>query len=130
MELDTPQIKRALDEVEFLRSRLSNLQDSIASSLDERRAKETMVDYLHTLYALIDKEHNLYVRFSLIDSVESHLAILKLDGYKMMDLMGEVEVDALTMIYPKIKENLLEVIVETSGEEFDPEDLDEGFNIW
>jgi len=129
MSLNTPQIKRALDEVEFLRARLFNLQEHVAS-LGKREAKEAMVDYLHTLYALVDKEHNLYTRFSLIDSVESRIAILSLDAYKMMDLMGEVEVDSLSKVYPELKQNLLEVIKEASGEEFDTDDLQDDFNIW
>jgi len=129
MSLDTPQIKRALDEVEFLRARLFHLQEQTAS-LHGRKAKEVMVDYLHTLYALVDKEHNLYTRFSLMDSVESHIAILNLDAYKMMDLIGEIEKDSLSRVYPEMKKNLLDVIKDATGEDFDIDDFQDDFNIW
>jgi len=129
MSLDTPQIKRELDEAEFLRERLFNLQ-AVLEFNNEDGGASTMIDYLHTLYALIEKEHVIYTRFCLIDTVEAHRAIAKLDAYKMMDLLGEIDEKNLATIYPTLKKNLKEVIKETSGDDFNDEDFEDDFNIW
>ena len=60
--VEQPFLKSAIDEAQAMRDRLVSLGPSFAL-LD----KEGMIEYLHTLYALVDKEHVIYTRLSLTD---------------------------------------------------------------
>ena len=116
-------LKRAQEEADFLRDRLFNLQERV-SAQPERG--ESHIDYLHTLYALIDKEHSIYVRLKLIDTPEAHRAIEDLDGYKILSFLpkGEEEDLNVSTVYPTVKQELVLLIKEISGEDFDPLDFE------
>ena len=120
MSINSPFYKRAVEEADFLRDRLVKLQDRLS---DEPNMGDTHVDYLHTLYALIDKEHSIFTRLKLIDTVESHLAIRKLDAYKIVDLIHADDVD-INNVYPIVKSELIDLIKQVSGEDWHPEDFD------
>ena len=123
MSLNSPYYKRAVEEADFLRDRLFKLQERLA---EEPNMSDTHIDYLHTLYALIDKEHSIYTRLKLIDTTESHRAIEKLDGYKIIGFLPKDEQDELNVstIYPAVKEELVALIKEVSGDDWDPSDFD------
>ena len=123
MSLNSPYYKRAVEEADFLRDRLFKLQERLA---EEPNMTDTHIDYLHTLYALIDKEHSIFTRLKLIDTVESHLAISNLDAYKIIAFLPATERSKMTPdeLYPAVKKELIELIKEMSGDDWHPEDFD------
>ena len=126
MSLNTPFYKRAVEEADFLRSRLFKLQERL---VDQPSMSDAHVDYLHTLYALIDKEHSIFTRLKLIDTVESHLAIKELDAFRIVDLLQTDDVD-INNVYPIVKSELIDLIKQVSGEEWNPEDFDIDDEDW
>ena len=113
-------LRRAQEEADFLRDRLIKLQERLS---EQPNMGDLHVDYLHTLYALIDKEHSIFTRLKLIDTVESHLAIQELDAYKIVGLLHADDVD-INNVYPIIKSELIDLIKQVSGDEWDPDDFD------
>ena len=120
MSLDTPQFQQALEEAEFLRDRLYKLQDRLEGAPTRG---ELHVDYLHTMYALIDKEHSIYTRLSLIDSTEARRMINQLDACKVVGLLRDDEV-TMKNVYPVVKGELIELIKQVSGDDWDPSDFE------
>jgi len=123
MSLNTPQYQRATEEADFLRKRLYALQEQVER---EDSYGDAHLDYLHTLYALIDKEHSIFTRLKLIDSTESRRAIEYLDAYKIISFLPptEQEITTPSQIYPMVKSELIELIKEVSGDDWHPEDFD------
>jgi len=126
MSLNSPFYKRAVEEADFLRSRLFKLQERLT---DQPSMSDAHVDYLHTLYALIDKEHSIFTRLKLIDTVESHLAIKELDAFRIVDLLQTDDVD-INNVYPIVKSELIDLIKQVSGEEWNSEDFDIDDEDW
>ena len=120
MSLNTPQFQQALEEAEFLRDRLYKLQDRLEGAPTRG---ELHVDYLHTMYALIDKEHSIYTRLKLIDTIEAKRRIVELDAYKVVGLLNADDV-SIDNVYPVVKKELVELIKQVSGDDWDPEDFD------
>ena len=120
MSLDTPQFQQALEEAEFLRDRLYKLQDRLEGAPTRG---ELHVDYLHTMYALIDKEHSIYTRLKLIDTIEAKRRIVELDAYKVVGLLNADDV-SIDNVYPVVKKELVELIKQVSGDDWNPEDFD------
>jgi hypothetical protein len=118
-----------MEEADFLRDRLMNLQERLEGS---SQAGDTHIDYLHTLYALIDKEHSIFTRLKLIDSFESRRAIENLDSYKIIAFLPAAEQAVMTPaeLYPAVKEELIELIKEMSGDDWHPEDFDIDDEDW
>ena len=79
--LEAPHVQRSLEEASFLRERLINLTDRLqeSSGLDVQIALE----YLHTLHALVEKEHMLHTRFRLSNDQEALIAASELDGARI-----------------------------------------------
>jgi len=119
MSFSSPYYDRAQEEAEFLRHRLDKLQDKMSGGLDP----ELHADFLHTLYALIDKEHSMLTRLQLINTAESRREIEKLDAYKVVGLINSDDV-TIGNVYPTVKKELISLIKNTTGEDFDPEDFD------
>jgi len=119
MSYDTPQFRQAMEEADFLRERLLKTHAKLEK---EPQHLEVYCDYLHTMYALIDKEHSIYTRLKLIDSEESRAAIEMLDAHKIAGMLLDDSI-SIHNIYPKVKEELIDLIKEVSGDDFDPEDF-------
>jgi len=127
MSIDTPQFRRALEEADFLKERLFKLQERVVKTDD----LDSYLDYLHTLYALIDKEHCIYTRLKLIGTEEALAAISVLDGHKVLTIMGDNVKDvSVGQVYPEVKKELIDLIRETSGDDWDPEDFDIDDEDW
>ncbi len=120
MSLDTPQFKQAMEEADFLRKRLTKLQDRMEL---QPHGGPTHIDYLHTMYALIDKEHSIYTRLSLIDTTEAKRMINQLDACKVVGLLGDDEV-TMRNVYPVVKGELIELIKQVSGDDWDSSDFE------
>ena len=111
--LDSPQVQQGLEESNFLRDRLIRQTEIVMATMGEDR--EVAIEYLHTLYALIEKEHGLYTRFRLSNDSEALLAASQLDGAKVAaDLPEFVNADEF---YRKLKEDLKQAIFEVTGED-------------
>ena len=78
--LNAPYVKRSIEEMEFLRQRLLKQTDIVLNG--KVAEQDAALEYLHTLYALADKEHTLYTRLRLSDDVEALVAASQLDGAK------------------------------------------------
>ena len=120
MSLDTPQFQQAMEEAEFLRNRLYKLQDRLEGAPTRG---ELHVDYLHTMYALIDKEHSIFTRLKLIDTIEAKRRIAELDAFKVVGLLNADDVN-INNVYPVVKQELIALIKQVSGDDWDPEDFD------
>ena len=127
MSLDTPQFKRALEEAQFLRRRLYKIQSNLEGSPN---GAEILVDYLHTMYALIDKEHMIYTRLALIDTPEAKAAIEKLDAWQVVALMDDHDDVDIRTVYPIVKGELVDLIKRVSGDDWDPDDFDIDDEDW
>lgn len=79
--LESPQVKRAIEEANFLRDRLINQTQIVLDTRGED--KEIACEYLHTLYALVEKEHSIYTRLRLSNDQEALIAASELDGSKI-----------------------------------------------
>ena len=120
MSLDTPQFQQAMEEAEFLRNRLYKLQDRLEGAPTRG---ELHVDYLHTMYALIDKEHSIFTRLKLIDTIEAKRRIAELDAFKVVGLLNADDVN-INNVYPVVKQELIALIKQVSGDDWDPDDFD------
>ena len=75
--MESPHVKRAYEEALFLRERLIKQMEAIAlGDLD----LEQSIEYMHTLYALVEKEHSLHTRLRLSNDTEALVAASELDG--------------------------------------------------
>ena len=84
---DSPQVKQGIEEAEFLKARLLKQTELIVrSNLDD---EELAIEYLHTLYALVDKEHGLYTRYRLSGDVEALIAASEMDGSKIASMHSD-----------------------------------------
>ena len=55
--LDAPYVQRSIEEAEFLKARLLNQTEIVLNTKGEDL--QVALDYFHTLYALVEKEHML-----------------------------------------------------------------------
>ena len=79
--LDSPHVKRSIDQINFLRDRVIEQTHVVLNTRGED--KEVAIEYLHSLYALVDQEHNLHTRLRLSDDSEALIAAAELDGSKI-----------------------------------------------
>ena len=76
--MDSPHVQRAYEEALFLRERLIKQMETIASGKD--LDLDMSIEYMHTLYALVEKEHSLHTRLRLSNDTEALVAAAELDG--------------------------------------------------
>lgn len=79
--LDAPHVKRSIEEATFLRNRLIEQTENVLNTRGED--KEVALEYLHTLYALVEKEHLIHTRLRLSNDQEALMAASQLDGSKI-----------------------------------------------
>jgi hypothetical protein len=119
--LEAPHVKIALDEITFLRERL-NEQARIILTVDAYD-KGFACEYLHTLFALTDKEHALYTRFRLSDDAEALQAASLLDGPQIAAKSGEYRNG--DHFYRELKKGIKDAL-----SKLDDVDMDEPFQLW
>ena len=119
--LDAPYVQRSMEEAEFLKARLLNQTEIVLNTKGEDL--QVALDYLHTLYALVEKEHMLYTRFMLSDDMEAHIAASKLDGAKIATEDNNFANG--DQFYRALKEDIKNALTK-----LDDTDLDEPFEIW
>ena len=118
--LDSPHVKQSMEETEFLRSRLAELSDLLNRS--GGTDVEVALEYLHTVYGLVDKEHSLWTRFRLSNDTEALIAAAELDGAKIAaEDSNFINGDHF---YRKLKDDIRNAL-----SQLDDTDLDEPFDI-
>ena len=112
---DSPQVQQGLEEIEFLRTRMIRQTEIVLATQGED--KEMAIEYLHTLFALVEKEHGLYTRFRLSNDSEALIAASELDGAKVAASHPEfVNADSF---YRGLKGDIKRALIEISGEDLD-----------
>ena len=76
--MESPHVQRAYEETHFLRERLIKQMEVISSG--KELDLEMSIEYMHTLYALVDKEHSLHTRLRLSNDTQALVAASELDG--------------------------------------------------
>ena len=76
--MESPHVQRAIEETYFLRERLIKQMEILGSG--KELDLEMSIDYMHTLYALVEKEHSLHTRLRLSNDTEALVAAAELDG--------------------------------------------------
>ena len=61
-------IQKGLEEIEFLQRRVMEISNVLTVKPEDI---DLTIEYLHTLYACIDKEHIMYTRLELCDNIEA-----------------------------------------------------------
>ena len=75
--MESPHVQRAIEETYFLRERLIKQMEMLTKGeLD----LELSLEYMHTLYALVEREHSLHTRLRLSNDTEALEAASELDG--------------------------------------------------
>ena len=64
---EEPMIQKAKEDIMELQSRVEEL-NKLCQVMPN---KEVHIEYLHTFYALVEKEHNMYTRLSLCENKEA-----------------------------------------------------------
>lgn len=116
--LESDFISRELQEIEFLQKRVLEqsyiLEQFLLNGYTE---VDQLADHLHTLYALCEKQHVVYIRLSLTDDEEAlHLK----DQVKEAAIMcGMHPLGDVSRFYSEMKEELKSQIQELTGEDLD-----------
>ena len=76
--MDSPHVQRAYEEALFLRERLIK-QTGFLTSGGEMDL-DASIEYMHTLYSLVEKEHSIHTRLRLSNDTEALVAAAELDG--------------------------------------------------
>ena len=115
--LDSPFVRRSMEEAEFLKARVVLQTEIVIDSKGED--EEIYLEFLHTLYALVESEHLLYTRLRLSNDTEALIAASQLDGSIVASQNdGFVSGDDF---YHKLKSDIKLAIARIEG--FDPDDL-------
>ena len=114
---DNTQLNMALEEAEFLRQRmLDSLEFSRAASTED-----SYLEFLHTLYALVDKEHSVITRLTFMDDPTLEEVATQLAG---PHLCFDLEYKSPNEFYLVLKSEIKAMIKDFSGEDLDePVDL-------
>ena len=128
--MESPFVLRSIEEIEFLQDRVKEIAiiaDVSKTYGKEDRIEELHLEFLHCLYALAEKEHNLYTRISLSDDQDAQDYKTELEE-QALDF-GVDKTSGLNNYYVELKENVKDKIREISGEDLDDYDgIDIVFN--
>ena len=61
-------IQKGLEEIEFLQRRVMEISKVLNLKPEDI---DLTIEYLHTVYACVDKEHIMYTRLELCDNIEA-----------------------------------------------------------
>jgi len=65
---DEPMIQKGLEEIAHLQRMVRDITKIVEVKGDD---VDLAIDYLHVLYACVDKEHNMYTRLQLCDNIDA-----------------------------------------------------------
>lgn len=114
---DTTQLEIDLEKAEYMRVIMLECLDYWHQELTE----DTHLDFLHSLYALVEAEQAIVTRLTLIDDPELNPILDSLAGPQMSLMEGDV---SIVEYYIRLKSEVREAIEDVSGEDLDePVDL-------
>ena len=73
---DEPMIQKGLEEIAHLQRMVRDITKIVEVKGDD---VDLAIDYLHVLYACVDKEHNMYTRLQLCDNIDAKRFMEQLD---------------------------------------------------
>jgi len=111
--LDGLFISREMDEIEFLQQKV--IQQSFFA--DQSFDQENTIEYLHTLYALLEKQHTVYFRLTLTDDPAAIELKERLE--EAAELMGMPDGMTVNEFYMDMKEEVKAELRDLTGEEID-----------
>ena len=128
--MESPHVKRSIEEIEYLQDRVQEIAVIVDISEKENlnyRSDELRVEFLHALYALAEKEHNLYTRVALSKDADAQDYKCYLE--EQSKDFGIDKSGGLNQYYIELKESVKEKIKELTGEDLDDyEGIDIMFN--
>ena len=128
--MESPHVLRAIEEIEFLQDRVQEIAIIVDLSTNENldyRQDELKIEFLHSLYALAEKEHNLYTRVALSKDADAQDYKCYLE--EQSKDFGIDKSGGLSQYYVELKDQLKVKIKELTGEDLDDYDgIDIVFN--
>ena len=128
--MESPFVTRAIEEIEYLQDHIKEISIIFVADLESPYVDEIKIEFLHTMYALAEKEHNLWTRISLSDDKDA-LAYKEqlLQQLLEADTSGEPMPLDVNHYFINLKTGIKEKIREITGEDMDDYDgIDIVFN--
>ena len=129
--MESPFVQRALEEIEYLQDHIKEVSVIFvenAGSDEKSGVDQLKLEFLHSLYALAEKEHILMTRISLSQDKEA-LMYKKAILQEMIDANPDAENMDMDYYFRNLKGTIKEKIKELTGEDMDDyEGIDIVFN--
>ena len=118
--MESPFVTRAIEEIEYLQDHIKEVSLIFVADQESPYVDELKVEFLHSMYALAEKEHNLWTRISLSDDPEAA-------DYRQQLMQQLLEADTSGSPMPldvnhyfiNLKTGIKEKIRELTGEDMD-----------
>ena len=111
--LNTPYIRKELVEIHELQEKISTYDP-----LQVFNSPQDALEHLHTLYALVEKQHVVYTRLCL-ETEDKPAQELRLTIEQVSVMMGRPEEITVAEFYSSMKEDLTEAIKELDPKAFE-----------
>mgnify|MGYP006872146100 CR=1 FL=1 len=118
--MESPFVQRCIEEIEFLQDRVQEIAmivDIANKESHSYRTDDLKIEFLHSLYALAEKEHNLYTRLSL--SKDSDAQDYKCYLEEQSKDFGIDKSGGLDQYYTELKSSVKDKIKELTDEDMD-----------
>ena len=106
------QLEVAFEECDFLKERFVDTLHYATTEL----TLDSQVEFLHTLYALIEKEQSIALRLSFM---EKPIANLMLERLAASSLYQDIDLKNVNEFYRNLKNQVRLNIIEITGEDLD-----------
>ena len=118
--MESPFVTRAIEEIEYLQDHIKEVSLIFVADQESPYVDELKVEFLHSMYALAEKEHNLWTRISLSDDPDAV-------EYRQQLMQQLLEADTSGSPMPldvnhyfiNLKDGIKEKIRELTGEDMD-----------
>tara|TARA_R110002050_G_scaffold382_1_gene2640 strand:- start:33507 stop:33920 length:414 start_codon:yes stop_codon:yes gene_type:complete len=118
--MESPVVERCIEEIEFLQDRVQEIAMIVDLANKESHSYETdelKIEFLHSLYALAEKEHNLYTRLSLSKDADAQDYKCYLE--EQSKDFGIDKSGGLDQYYIELKSSVKDKIKELTDEDMD-----------
>ena len=131
--MESPFVQRALEEIEYLQDHIKEVSIIFVENMDADESesegvKQLKLEFLHSLYALAEKEHILMTRITLSqdkEALEYKKGILK----EMVEINPTEQYTDVDCYFRDLKNTIKGKIKELTGEDMDDyEGIDIVFN--
>lgn len=118
--MESPVVQRCIEEIEFLQDRVQEIAmivDLANKESHSYKTDELKIEFLHSLYALAEKEHNLYTRLSLSKDADAQDYKCYLE--EQSKDFGIDKSGGLDQYYTELKSSVKDKIKELTDEDMD-----------